>query len=55
MGAPVFNIVFGLACIAGGASGKLSLMGTQSSGALVVAGCVASAIGIYQVWRRQTR
>ena len=55
MGAPVFNILLGIACIVGGASGKLSLMGTQSGTALMVAGAVAVGIGVYQVWRRQGR
>ena len=52
---PIFNIVVGVACIIGGATGKLSLLGTQSSGALVVAGAVAVGLGVYQLWRRSAR
>lgn len=55
MGAPVFNIVLGLLCIAGGATGRLALFGTHSSTALAVAGGAAVVLGVYQLWRRQSR
>lgn len=52
---PIFNILIGAACIVGSATGRLSLFGTQSSSALVVAGAVAVGMGIYQLWRRSGR
>jgi hypothetical protein len=52
---PLFNILVGLACIVGGATGRLSLLGTHSGGALVVAGAVAVGLGVYQLWRRSAR
>jgi hypothetical protein len=52
---PIFNIVLGAACIVGGATGRLALFGTHSSGALVVAGVVAVGMGVYQLWRRSAR
>jgi hypothetical protein len=45
---PIFNIV-------GGATGRLALFVTHSSGALVVAGVVAVGMGVYQLWRRSAR
>ena len=43
------NIVFGLVFIAGGASGKLALIGTNSSGALIAVGVVLLVLGIRQL------
>lgn len=54
-GAAIFNIVLGIACIVGGASGRIALFGTNSGTALMVAGMVAVALGIYQLWRRNSR
>ncbi len=54
MAAPIFNIVLGIACIVGGASGKLTLIGTSSGPALVVAGVVAVGLGAFQIWRRKS-
>ncbi len=54
-GAAIFNILLGLGCIVGGASGRIALFGTNSGTALMVAGMVAVGLGIYQVWRRQGR
>ncbi len=51
----LFNMVLGAACIAGGASGRMALFGTGSSGALVLAGVVAVGLGVFQLWRRQAR
>jgi hypothetical protein len=53
MATPLFNIALGVACIVGGATGKLALIGTNSGPALCVAGAVAVAIGISQLWRRR--
>lgn len=55
MAAPIFNILLGAACIVAGATGKLHLIGTNSGAALMVAGGVGVAIGLYQIWRRQAR
>ena len=55
MATPIFNIVLGVACIVGGASGKLTLIGTSSGPMLCVAGGIAVVIGIVQIWRRQAR
>lgn len=55
MAAPIFNIVLGIACIAGGASGKVALIGTGSSTALLVSGVVAIGLGCFQLWRRKAR
>lgn len=55
MAAPIFNIVLGVACIIGGATGKLALLGTDSGPALAVAGAVAVGLGVFQLWRRSGR
>ena len=55
MGGAIFNIVIGVLCIAGGLSGKFSLIGTQSSTALVVAGGVACGLGIWQFFKNRPR
>lgn len=52
---PIFNILVGVACIIGGASGRLELFGTGSGLALVAAGVVGVGIGVYQLWRRSPR
>jgi|GEM_PF-987261 len=52
---PIFNILIGAACIIGGATGRLALFGTHSSGALVIAGVVGVGVGVYQLWRRSAR
>lgn len=43
------NIVVGLLFIVGGASGKIALRGTNSSGALVVVGLVLIGFGIFRL------
>jgi hypothetical protein len=51
MGAPIFNIAIGLAMLAGGLSGKLTLLGTSSSTLLAGLGGVVAALGLYQLAR----
>ena len=48
----VGNLVIGGICIAGGASGKLALIGTNSGVALLVVGAVMAGIGVWQLTRR---
>jgi uncharacterized membrane protein YfcA len=43
------SLIFGIIMIIGGASGKLVLIGTNSSTALVVVGVVVTAIGVFQM------
>jgi hypothetical protein len=50
-GASVLNIAIGLACIVGGATGKVTLIGTNSSTAMVVAGAAAVALGLWQTFK----
>lgn len=47
----MWNIIIGLVMIIGGATGKLALIGTQSSGALVVLGIVLLGWGVFQIVR----
>ncbi len=49
MGAGIFNLVLGLIMIGGGASGKLTLLGTNSGTALVAVGVGLSGLGVYQL------
>jgi hypothetical protein len=51
----MLNIVWGLIMIAGGASGKLALRGTDSSGALMVVGGILIAVGIFQMSRAKSQ
>lgn len=55
MTSPIINIVMGVIFIAGGASGRMSLIGTNSSGALVVAGVVVAGWGAFQLWKQKAR
>jgi hypothetical protein len=43
------SLIFGIIMIIGGASGKLVLIGTNSSTALVGVGVVVTAIGVFQM------
>jgi hypothetical protein len=45
----MWNIIWGVLCLAGGASGQLALRGTNSSGALMAVGGVLILVGIFQV------
>jgi hypothetical protein len=47
----VWNLGFGLVAIAAGATGKFALLGTSSSTALVVAGALLAAFGVFQLAR----
>lgn len=47
----MWNIIIGLVMIIGGASGKLALRGTNSTGALVAIGVALLGWGIFQVVR----
>jgi hypothetical protein len=49
----VFNLGFGLVAVAAGASGQFTLMGTDSSTYLMVAGGVVAALGVFQLWRNK--
>jgi len=47
----MWNIIIGLVMIIGGATGKLALRGTSSSGALVAIGVGLLGWGIFQMVR----
>ena len=49
----MFNIVIGAVMLVGGLSGKLALLGTNSSGAAAVVGGVLIGLGVYQVAKRR--
>lgn len=48
----MWNIIFGVVFVIGGLSGQLALIGTNSSGALVVVGLLMAGYGVYQVTRK---
>jgi uncharacterized membrane protein YfcA len=43
------SLIMGIFMVAGGASGKLVLMGTNSNTALVIVGVVVAAFGLFQL------
>lgn len=49
----MWNIIIGLVMIIGGATGKLALRGTSSSGALVALGVGLLAWGVFQLARNR--
>ena len=49
MGKGIFRVIVSIFFIIGGLSGKLVLRGTNSSGALVIAGLVFLVLGIYSM------
>ena len=49
----MWNIIIGLVMIIGGATGKLALIGTQSSGALVAVGVALLGWGIFSLVRNK--
>ena len=51
MGAGIFNLILGVAGLVGGLTGKMALIGTESSTALAVFGGGVAALGIYQIIR----
>jgi hypothetical protein len=55
MGAGIWNLLFGVAFIVGGLSGRIALIGTQSPGAAVAVGAVMAAWGGWQLWRSRKR
>jgi hypothetical protein len=48
-----WNVGFGLVAVAAGASGQFTLIGTDSSKWLMVAGGVVAALGVFQLWRNR--
>jgi hypothetical protein len=52
-GNTMWNIIIGLIMIIGGATGKLALIGTQSSGALVAVGVVLLGWGVFSLVRNK--
>jgi hypothetical protein len=46
---PALNIAIGAALALGGATGRLTFIGTNSSGLLIAAGAVIAGIGIIQL------
>jgi hypothetical protein len=51
----VWNLGFGLVAIAAGASGQFTLLGTNSSSLLMIAGGAIAALGVFQLWRLRGR
>ncbi|MGZ3424109.1 MAG: hypothetical protein ACXWUG_00900 [Polyangiales bacterium] len=51
MFAGIWNLLIGLAAVAAGASGRFSLIGTNSSMLLMIAGGALAAYGVYQIVR----
>jgi hypothetical protein len=55
MGAGIWNLLFGLVFMLGGLSGKIVLLGTQSSPAAAALGGVMMAWGASQLWRSRNK
>lgn len=51
MRAGVWNLLFGLGAVAAGASGRFTLLGTDSGTALMVVGGLLAAFGAFQLFR----
>jgi hypothetical protein len=51
----MWNLGFGLVAVAAGASRQFTLLGTDSSTLLMVAGGLVAALGAYQLWRNRGR
>ena len=51
MGAGMWNLGFGVILVAGGLSGKMTLIGTNSSTALAVVGALMAGWGGLQIYR----
>ncbi len=51
----MWNIVWGLGFIVGGASGQLALRGTNSSGALMAVGGILILVGIFQAVKARSQ
>lgn len=52
---PILNIALGIGMALGGISGKLSLVGTGSSSALIAVGAVVAGLGVFQLVRAVRR
>jgi hypothetical protein len=48
---PILNIALGIGMVLGGVSGKLALIGTGSSTAIIAVGAVCAGLGVYQLIR----
>ena len=55
MGRGIFNIVMGGALIAGAVFANMTLIGTNSSEALIAVGAACAAYGAWGVWRARDR
>jgi hypothetical protein len=55
MKAGYWNLAFGLAAVAAGASGRFALFGTGSPTWLKIAGGALAVFGAYQLWRDRDR
>jgi hypothetical protein len=51
MKAGAWNLIFGLVAVVAGVSGKFALLGTGSPTALIVAGGLLAAFGLFQLVR----
>jgi uncharacterized membrane protein YebE (DUF533 family) len=51
-GVPLFNIALGAVMAGLGGTGKATLIGTNSTTALLVAGGALAAWGVFQLWRQ---
>lgn len=49
----MFNLILGIVFIAGGLSGEMALIGTNSPTALAVVGVGLSLLGVYQMANRR--
>ena len=50
---PIINIALGIGMVLGGLSGKVALVGTGSTTALVAVGAVVAGLGVFQLVRSQ--
>lgn len=48
---PILNIALGIGMVLGGVTGKLALLGTGSSTALIAVGAICAALGVWQLIR----
>lgn len=51
MAAGIWNLLFGLAALAAGASGRFHFIGTNSPMLLMIVGGAIAAFGVYQIVR----
>jgi len=55
MKAGYWNIALGFVAVGAGASGRFTLLGTDSPMWLMTAGAALTAFGVYQLWRDRDR